>query len=170
MASAAPYMQIYCFTLALFPIHTCNLQAINAIGRSDIFLKLEIIKKILSLLLLVGAIIFFDSPIMIAWTGAISGVLGLFINAWPNKKLVDYSYFEQMKDVGPYFGISCFIFIILILLKRILPLSPLAGWLVLGLLGLGIYILFSLIIKPQAYLLTRSILRASREKMKEGRS
>ncbi|HHX37329.1 MAG TPA: lipopolysaccharide biosynthesis protein, partial [Clostridiaceae bacterium] len=65
---AAPYMQIYCFTMAIFPIHTCNLQAINAIGRSDIFLKLEIIKKILSLVLLVAAIVFFDSPIMIAWT------------------------------------------------------------------------------------------------------
>jgi len=40
-----PYMQIYCFSLAFYPVHSCNLQAINAVGRSDIFLKLEIIKK-----------------------------------------------------------------------------------------------------------------------------
>ena len=40
-----PYMQIYCFSLAFYPVHSCNLQAINAMGRSDIFLKLEIIKK-----------------------------------------------------------------------------------------------------------------------------
>ena len=40
-----PYMQIYCFTLAFYPVHSCNLQTINAMGRSDMFLKLEIIKK-----------------------------------------------------------------------------------------------------------------------------
>ena len=98
---AVPYMQIYCFTLAFTPVHSCNLQAINAMGRSDIFLKLEIIKKIMGLTALTIAILCFDSPIAIALTGVITTLISCFINAYPNKKLIDYSYFEQMKDLLP---------------------------------------------------------------------
>ena len=98
---AVPYMQIYCFSLAFRPVHTCNLQAINAMGRSDVFLKLEILKKIYGIALLVIAVVFFDSPIAIAVTGIFSTIISCFVNASPNKKLIGYSYFEQMKDVLP---------------------------------------------------------------------
>ncbi|MBE6602912.1 MAG: lipopolysaccharide biosynthesis protein [Ruminococcaceae bacterium] len=101
-----PYLQIACITFAFYPIHTSNLQAINASGRSDIFLKLEIIKKIVSVALLVGALLIFDTPMAIAWAGAVGVPIGLFINAFPNKKLINYSYFEQMKDILPSLIIS----------------------------------------------------------------
>lgn len=96
-----PYLQIYCFSLAFYPVHACNLQAINAMGRSDIFLKLEVIKKVLSLGLLLIGVFCFDSPIAIALTGACSTFTSCFINAYPNKKLIGYSYLEQMKDMLP---------------------------------------------------------------------
>ena len=98
---AVPYMQIYCFSLAFTPIHSCNLQAINAVGRSDIFLKLEIIKKTIGITALVIAVFCFDSPIAIAMTGVFTTIISCFINAHPNKKLINYSYFEQMKDLLP---------------------------------------------------------------------
>lgn len=100
---SVPYMQIYCFTLAFYPVHTCNLQAINAMGRSDIFLKLELIKKGIGITALIIALAFFDSPIAIAMTGVFTTFISCFINAYPNKKLVGYSYFEQMKDILPSF-------------------------------------------------------------------
>ena len=50
-----PYMQVFCIVYAFYPLHTANLNAIKAMGRSDIFLKLEIIKKIISTLLLVAS-------------------------------------------------------------------------------------------------------------------
>lgn len=103
-----PYMQIYCFTLAFYPVHSCNLQAINAIGRSDMFLKLELIKKAYGLLLLTLAVFCFDSPIAIALTGVITTFISCFVNSYPNKKLVGYSYFEQMKDILPAFVLSIF--------------------------------------------------------------
>lgn len=96
-----PYMQIYCFTLAFYPVHSCNLQAINAMGRSDIFLKLEIIKKTIGIGSLVVAVFCFDSPLAIAATGVFTTVISCFINAYPNKKLIGYSYWEQMKDLLP---------------------------------------------------------------------
>lgn len=96
-----PYLRIYCFVFAFYPIFTCNLQAINAMGRSDIFLKLEIVKKAFSLAAIIIAVIFFDSPIAIAISGAITILPSFIINAFPNKKLIGYSYFEQIIDILP---------------------------------------------------------------------
>lgn len=94
-----PYLRVFCLSYALWPIHTANLQAINAIGRSDIFLKLEIVKKIvgISILLITSRY----SPYMMALGVVFSGVISSFINSYPNKKLLSYSYLEQMKDVLP---------------------------------------------------------------------
>ena len=84
-----------------YPIHTANLSAIKAIGRSDIFLILEIIKKICGLTILVASYFYFKSPIGIAYGALVSTVLCSFINASPNKKLLDYGYIEQILDVSP---------------------------------------------------------------------
>ena len=107
---AVPYMMIYCFILAFYPVHSCNLQAINAMGRSDIFLKLEILKKIIGITALIIAVFCFDSPIAIAMTGVFTAFSGSFINAFPNKKLIGYSYLEQVKDLLPSFLISLAMF------------------------------------------------------------
>ncbi len=94
-----PFLQIYCVSYALWPIHTANLQAINALGRSDIFLKLEIIKKILGLAIL-GVTVFYG-VYAIALGSIISGLIGTIINSYPNEKLLNYSYKEQWKDIMP---------------------------------------------------------------------
>lgn len=96
-----PYLQIYCAIMAFYPVHSCNLQAINAIGRSDIFMKLEFIKKGVGIVSLVIAVFCFSSPLAIALTGLFTTVFGFFVNAYPNKKLINYSYFEQIKDLTP---------------------------------------------------------------------
>ncbi|WP_414732139.1 lipopolysaccharide biosynthesis protein [Acetobacterium carbinolicum] len=94
-----PFLQISCAAYALLPIHTANLQAINALGRSDIFLKLEIIKNAVSLVIL--GISLFYGIYAIAAGMFFSSVASSFINAYPNKMLLDYSYMQQMKDVMP---------------------------------------------------------------------
>ena len=94
-----PFLQLFCITYALMPIHTANLQAINAMGRSDIFLRLEIIKKIIGLLIL-GISLNFD-VYAIALGQVFNGIISAFINAYPNKRLLDYSYKEQWQDIMP---------------------------------------------------------------------
>lgn len=94
-----PFLQISCVSYALWPIHTANLQAINALGRSDIFLKLEIIKKTIGLIIL-GISIYFG-VYAIAMGTLISEIISTFINAYPNLKLFNYSYKEQWKDIMP---------------------------------------------------------------------
>ena len=94
-----PFLQIFCASYALWPIHTANLQAINALGRSDIFLKLEIVKMVLGLAIL-GVTVFYG-VYAIALGGVFSGVISTFINAYPNRKLLNYSYKEQWNDIMP---------------------------------------------------------------------
>ena len=98
------FLQISCITLAFWPIHTANLQAINAVGRSDIFLKLEIIKKILGISVLVISIPFGINVMVIG--RAFTSFIGTIINAFPNKKLLGYSFVEQWKDLIPSFILS----------------------------------------------------------------
>jgi len=97
--ACVPFLQISCITLAFYPIHTANLQAINAMGRSDIFLKMEVVKKIIGLGLLIAAVPF--GVYIMVWFKALSSLIATFINAYPNKKLLGYSYSEQVKDLLP---------------------------------------------------------------------
>lgn len=94
---AVPYLQIACITYGLWPIHTANLQAINAMGRSDIFLKLEIVKKVIGITALLISIQY--GVLAIAISGILTGVIGTFINSYPNGYLLNYSYKEQINDI-----------------------------------------------------------------------
>lgn len=99
-----PFIQIFCISFAFYPIHTANLNAIKAMGKSQIFLKLEIIKKVVGITIIMSTIWFGVMPVAI---GALaSSLISTFINAFPNKKLLGYSYFEQIKDIIPSLFVS----------------------------------------------------------------
>jgi O-antigen/teichoic acid export membrane protein len=92
-----PYMQIFCLTYLSYPIHTANLNAIKAMGRSDLFLKLEIIKKALGLTVLFA---FIRVGVMeLALSLLFVSTLCMGVNAWPNKQLLSYSIKDQILDI-----------------------------------------------------------------------
>ncbi len=153
-----PYMQIYCFSLAFYPVHSCNLQAINAVGRSDIFLKLEIIKKTYGIVALVIAVAFFDSPIAIAMTGMITTFIGFLVNAAPNKKLIDYSYFEQIRDVFPSFAISIVMFVVVLQIEK-LGIGMFATLGLQILTGVMLYIGLSVILRLEPYQMALNLIK-----------
>lgn len=93
------FLQIFCITYIFFPIHTANLNAIKAIGRSDLFLKLEIWKKIIGMILLLSTL--FISVKAMAYSLLASTLASMIINSLPNRKLLNYSFLEQMKDILP---------------------------------------------------------------------
>lgn len=99
-----PFLRIFCITYAFYPIHTSNLNAIKAMGRSDLFLILEIIKKCVGLVLLL--LTMFHSVMAMAYSLLLSTLLSSIINAFPNKKLLGYSYLEQLKDMLPQIFLS----------------------------------------------------------------
>ncbi len=147
---AVPYMRIYCFTFAFYPIHSANLQALNGQGRSDKFLQLEIIKKSYGLAVLLFTLFFFDSPIAIALGGAFSTLISCFVNASPNKKLLNYSYSEQMKDIFPSIGIS----VLMGALVYCVQFLGLTSWLTLLIqipLGAVVYVALAELFKLECY-------------------
>ena len=133
---AVPFIWFCCFIYAFWPVHTANLQAIKALGRSDIFLKLEIIKKILGIAILVVTIPFGLYAMM--WGSCASTLICSFINAFPNKKLLGYSYWEQVKDMLPSMMLS----IAMLAIVSLLQLFNLNDWITMIMqvvLGIAIY-------------------------------
>ena len=81
------------------PIQTTNWQIIKAIGRSDLCLKLEILKKAIGITMVIIAMYF--GVFAIAVSAAIFGIISMVINILPNKSLIDYSIKEQLLDIFP---------------------------------------------------------------------
>lgn len=112
---AVPFVQIACLYFAFWPVHTANLQAISALGRSDIFLKLEIIKKAVGISILLFTI---QHGIYAIVFGLVVGnIVSLFINMTPNKKLLGYTYLDQFKDILPTLFISILMFVMVFALN-----------------------------------------------------
>lgn len=96
---AVPYFQILCVTGILFPLHSYNLSILNVKGRSDLFLKLEVIKKVLIIMVIIVAI-----PLGIfalLYGQVLISVISFFINAHYTKRFIPYTGWEQLKDVLP---------------------------------------------------------------------
>ena len=143
-----PYIRIFCVYYALYPIHTSNLNAIKAVGRSDMFLKLEIIKKLMNLAILFATMEF--GVMAMAYGVLLEGILSQIINAWPNRKLIGYPYLQQFRDI-----ISSVIMAGLMGLAvyavGFLGLSSGLTLLIQIPLGIAVYAALSLILKPESY-------------------
>ena len=149
-----PYLQIFCVTYMFWPIHTANLNAINAMGRSDYFLKLEIAKKAIGLILLLSTMRF--GVMVMAYSLLISSITSQIINSWPNKKLLGYGYFEQLRDILPSVLIALFMGGCVNLVK-LLGFSDFLMILIQVPLGAFIYVGLSSLFHLEAYAYLKSI-------------
>lgn len=146
-----PYMQIFCFTYAFYPIHTANLNAIKALGRSDIFLKLEVLKKIIGLIAILISMWF--GVIWMALSLIVTSFTSQIINSFPNKKLLNYSYLEQIKDILPSIILSA----IMGGIVYCITFFGLSNWLTLLIqipLGVIIYVVGSIVLKIESFYYT----------------
>ena len=149
-----PLLQIFCIVYLFQPIHTANMQAIKAIGRSDIYLWLEVIKKVIELVVLLLVMRMGVTAIVVSM--AVLTTLFTFVNAYPNVKLINYPFNEQMKDIIPPIGISLVMAVSIYLFTYL----PLTDWMLLLLqvpTGAAIYILFSKIFKLKEYNMIKDI-------------
>ena len=145
---AVPFLRVisigYCFKI----LSSTNLMAINAIGRSDISLKLEFIKKPIFIILLFIGMYF--GPLAIAMSVSINSIFAMTINAWPNRKLINYSLLEQWKDIFPQFLISVFMSILVGHLG-LLDINIYVLFLAQVILGIGIYVGLAKLFKLEAF-------------------
>lgn len=101
---AVAFLQIICFSGMLYPLHAINLNILQVKGRSDLFLKLEIIKKIIA----VGPVaigIFYGIEYML-WGGVLTSFIAYFLNSYYSAELIHYPTKEQLKDIFPTFAVS----------------------------------------------------------------
>ena len=104
---AVPYLQILCFAEMLYPLHAINLNILQVKGRSDLFLKLEVIKKIVAILPIVLGITLGIKFML--WGAVCTSVISFFLNSYYSGHLVNYSTMNQIKDIFPTFLIASFV-------------------------------------------------------------
>lgn len=148
-----PFIQITCCMCIFYPIHTVNVQALNAIGESGKTLKLEIVKKVLNVVVLVVSLWF--GVIGIALGGLLISLLSTWINAVYGKRYFAYSFLAQLRDILPVFLISVAMAIFVAACDHFLALN---GWIALildVLIGGGIYLILCKIfrVKELQYLI-----------------
>lgn len=143
---AVPYFQILCIAGVLYPLHAYNLSILNVKGRSDLFLRLEVIKKIL--LTVVLLISFFFGIYGLLWGQVIFSCLAFFINTHYSGKFLKYTSLEQLKDISPILLLATsaggLIYFVNIILSTS---SDLVRLLVGGFVGIFYYLTFARVFK-----------------------
>lgn len=155
-----PYIQFlsigYCFS----SLGTANLQAINAIGRSDVTLKLEIYKKVIFILIIIGAAQI--SPLMIAVGSAFYNLIATLINLYPNKKLINYGIGNQLRDVMPQFLLSAIVSLLVYMIGR-LSINNMPCLVIQFVTGIAFYLLLSYWLSLESFMYIRQTVRDIRE-------
>lgn len=147
---AVPFLQMACVLYAFYPVHIANIQAINAIGRSDVTLKVEIQKKVVDLLFL--AIMISFGIHWIALGRVLSSIIALWLNMRPNSSFLNYSFHEQLKDVFPAFVVSVSMSVVVFLVNYYTCFGSIVTLLMQLLLGVGLYVLLSFVFNRELLL------------------
>ncbi len=159
-----PFMRIFCITYAFYPLATANLNAIKALGRGDLFLKMEVVKKVVGLLALL-----ITTPISIeamCYSLLITTFISQLINAHPNKTLLNYRYIEQIRDILPHLLLSCAMGVI-VYSCRFLDLNDGFMLLIQIPLGITVYVIGSILFKIDSYTYILKMLKQLFLKKKE---
>ena len=124
---AATFLPLICFVGASYPLHALNLSMISLQGRSDLFLALEIAKKVIGLApLFVGA---FVGIFPMLYTSILTTIICYFLNSYFPGKLLGYNSWMQLKDIAPSFFIALSMSILVYCLKYL----PFSYWIILPL-------------------------------------
>lgn len=126
-----------CFTMMWFPIHSVNLNLLKVKGRSDLFLRLEIIKKLIGVLILVSSIPF--GLVFMCYAQIVNSLVTLSINTYYTRKFIHLGFWKQMKDISHILLASLSMFAVIKLVN--LCVSNLVCQLILDIIiGAGFYL------------------------------
>ncbi|WP_158774252.1 lipopolysaccharide biosynthesis protein [Cobetia sp. L2A1] len=147
--SAVPYLQLMCIAAVMHPLSALNLNVLKVKGRSDLFLGLEVVKKVLICVVLAftwrhGVMAILVGQIVVA-------VLSYIPNAWFSRGLINYSIGEQLADFMPSLLLSSGIALATWLIEPYLPWSPVMKLLLLSVLAGGLYLLLSCLLRFSAW-------------------
>jgi O-antigen/teichoic acid export membrane protein len=151
------YLQLLCFVGMLYPLHVLNLNMLNVQGRSDLFLRLELIKKVLFVPMIVAGV-FFGIKILIL--GMLAGsIFAYFINSYWSGRMIAYSSWEQLRDIMPSFLLASTMGIAVFAVGAILPTAPWLTLIIQVTLGAGIVLGSGEAFGLRDYLYIKNVLR-----------
>lgn len=155
---AVPFFQILCISSILYPIHSLNINVLKVFGRSDLFLKLEVVKK---LVIVIGIIIGIQFGIMgLVWSSVVSSFLALLINTHYSGKMINYNTKSQLMDMIPVLIISSLIFL---LMSRLIfymeNYSLIVQICVSSVVGCIIYLLINYLFKIKAMMFSLNLIK-----------
>jgi len=152
---ASTYLPLICITYSLYPLHAINLNMLQVQGRSDLFLGLEVIKKIIALVpLFIGAFIGI-MPMLL--TNIVIGIIAYFLNSHYSGRLLGYSSWMQLRDIAPSYALAIAIALSVWFLKYL----PLSFWIVLPMqiiVGAAVFFTFCKSFKMNEYKEIKDIL------------
>ena len=163
---AATYLPLICISMSLYPLHAINLNMLQVQGRTDIYLYLEIFKRVVSVgPLLLG--IFINIYWMLVGSIA-AGIISFFLNTYYTGKKLGYTSWMQLKDIAPSYGVALFVAVAVYFLKYL----PLSYWIVLPLqiaVGGTVFFLVCEKSKLSEYIEIKGIIRDYVTKLKKNK-
>lgn len=145
---ASVYLPLICLTGSTYPLQAINLNMLQVQGRSDLFLGLEVVKKIIAIgPLAVGA---FVGIMPMLWTNIITCVISYFLNSYYSGKLLGYSSWMQLRDIAPSYGIAALLALSVYFIKYL----PISYWIVLPMqivIGVTVFMMLCHITKSEEF-------------------
>ena len=156
---ASFYIRIFCVSYMFDVVAIGNCETIKAMGRSDVFLKLELLKKSCYFIVIAIFLFFSVSPEQLAYSALICTAIQVLINSLPNKKLLNYTLAMQIKDLFPNLLISIIMCVSVIWLGEFINASPVVNIFVQVIFGGIVYLILSLVTKNSSFVYLYNLLK-----------
>ena len=158
---AVPYFKIICLASMIYPIHAFNISILKVYGRSDLFLKLEVIKKAVTTISIIAA---FPFGIMgIVWSAVFSSIIALIVNTYYSSEMINYTTKQQLRDMFPVLVFSGVMYIIVTftikLLSQQISILQITAATAVGLLS---YIFLHYLLKSKSLFFTLKLIKERR--------
>lgn len=151
------YFRIMCIYSMFIPLNAINTNIYLAIGKSNLYFWVQLIKKVIGVALLIAGIHY--GVVGITWSLAASGLIWWVIAAAVNSKILDYGFFKQLKDVGVFLVISIIVGGGVYYLSTLMQLPTLLSIIVLSLIFFGLYLVISKIFNLEPLKIYVSIIK-----------
>ncbi len=161
------FLQIACFDYALQPIGLANLQVWKADGRGGLYLTADIIKKVFGIIFIVISLVCGFGILGLAVSALLTSFISFFINLIPGKRVLNYSIWEQLIDVMPYFILSLGMYLLVYGFDRVLPFNSVINLIIEICIGVLVYILGAYVLRLPEYDWTKGLIKKFINKLRK---
>ena len=161
---ASTYLPLICLNSTLYPLHAINLNMLQVQGRSDLFLGLEVVKKLIGLIPLAVCVFWGIMPML--YVNLAVGVVAYLLNSYYSGRLIGYSSWMQVKDIAP----SCLVAAIVAVSVYFVKYIPVSYWVILPLqivMGAAVFMALCQLTRNPEYIEMKTMIAPYLRKVKK---